>query len=167
LGYTISYKDHISTFNGLPTKVKLDLLDIEEDKQKDIWSMKQERTLDNIKKFGRADLYKIRMLKKLKEEGYKLGCVTNSIRKTTTQMLKVTGQFELFDEIITNEDVENNKPSPDCYLLAFQRLGVPKEKVVIVEDSPKGKQSAHASGAKVIEVEDAYDVTYDFIRSKI
>lgn len=166
-GFRISYEDHMYTFNGLPTTVKLDILEIEPHLKKPIWKMKQDRTLNNIKKFGRADLYKIRMLKKLKEEGYKLGCVTNSIRRTTTQMLKVTGQFELFDEIITNEDVENNKPSPDCYLLAFQKLGVPREEVVIVEDSPKGRQSAHASGAKVIEVVDVYDVTYDFIRNKI
>ena len=129
--------------------------------------MKQDRTLKNISKFGKKDLYKIRMLKKLRLDGYKLGCVTNSIRETANEMLKITGQFDLFDIIITNEDVKNNKPSPDCYMLAFKKLNIPKEEVVIVEDSPKGKQSAYDSGAGVIEVDSVYDVTYDFIRSRI
>ena len=166
-GYKISYDDHINKFNGLPTKVKLDLLDIDSDVGKLIWKMKQDKTLDNINKFGRKDFYKIKMLKNLKNDGYKIGCVTNSIKKTAIEMLKVTGQLDFFDIIVTNEDVQNNKPAPDCYMLAFKKLNVSKEEVIIVEDSPKGKQSAYASGAKVVEVDDVFDVTYDLIRSKL
>ena len=107
------------------------------------------------------------MLQKLKQENYKLACVTNSIKMTAVEMLKVTGQFQLIDLLISNEDVNNNKPSPDCYLLALDTLGISKEEALIIEDSPKGKKSAYASGAKVIEVKDIYDVTYDKIRSHI
>lgn len=167
LGYVISYDKHLVAFNGLPTTKKLDLLQIHGELRQKIWKMKQDQTLKNIRKFGKIDTYKIRMLKRLKKEGVKLGCVTNSIRKTATEMLKVTGQYDFFDHIITNEDVENNKPDPDCYLLAFDKFGVTKDEAVIVEDSPKGRQSAYSSGAYVIEVMDVYDVTYDFIRNKI
>ena len=117
--------------------------------------------------YGSVDKYKIRMLNKLKEENYKLVCVTNSIRETATQMLKSTGQLELFDFLITNEDVDNNKPHPDCYILAMNMLGISKEECLIVEDSPKGKKAAYASGAKVLEVKDVYDVTLDNIRRVI
>lgn len=163
-GFKISYEDHINKYNGLTTKVKLSLLKIPNDEKEKIWRMKQDRTLENIKLYGSIDKYKIRMLTKLKEEGYKLVCVTNSIRETATHMLESTGQLMLFDFIITNEDVENNKPHPDCYLLAIDKLGLNKEECLIVEDSPKGKLAAYASGAKVLEVVDTYDVTLNNIR---
>ena len=166
-GFRISYEDHIDKYNGLPTSVKLDMLGVSEKEKESIWRMKQDRTLENIKMYGSTDKYKIRMLSQLREEGYKLVCVTNSIRETAIEMLRSTGQLELFDFIITNEDVENNKPHPDCYMLAMNRLGLAKQECLIVEDSPKGKQSAYASGAKVLEVEDVYDVTLDNIRRVI
>ena len=163
-GFKISYSDHLDKYNGLPTSVKLDILGISSGEKEGIWKMKQDRTLENIKMYGSIDKYKIKMLSTLKEEGCKLVCVTNSIRETATQMLKSTGQYDFFDFMITNEDVANNKPHPDCYLLAMNRLGLTNEECLIVEDSPKGKQAAYASGAKVLEVNDVYDVTLDSIR---
>lgn len=163
-GFKISYDDHLDKYNGLPTSVKLDMLAIQGKDRENIWRMKQDRTLENIKAYGCIDRYKIKMLKKLKQEGYKLACVTNSIRETATQMLKSTGQLEMFDFIVTNEDVQKNKPNPDCYILAMSKLGFTKNECLIVEDSTKGKLAAYASGAKVLEVEDIYDVILDNIR---
>lgn len=163
-GFKISYNDHLDKYNGLPTSVKLDMLNILGKDRENIWRMKQDRTLENIKTYGRVDRYKTKMLKKLKQEEYKLVCVTNSIRETAIEMLKSTGQLEMFDFIVTNEDVQNNKPSPDCYLLAMSKLGLTKNECLIVEDSTKGKLAAYASGAKVLEVEDIYDVTLDNLR---
>jgi len=93
-----------------------------------------------------------------------IGCVTNSIRLTAEKMLKVTGQHEYMKILICNEDVENNKPHPDCYVLAMKNLNLQPSETLIVEDSPKGRAAAHKSGARVLEVDDVYDVTYDKIR---
>lgn len=163
-GFKISYSDHLDKYNGLPTIVKLDMLGISGKDRENIWRMKQDRTLENIKAYGRVDRYKTRMLEKLKQEGYRLVCVTNSIRKTAIEMLRSTGQLEMLDFVVANEDVQKNKPNPDCYLLAMSKLGLTKGECLIVEDSTKGKLAAHASGAKVLEVDDIYDVTLDNIR---
>jgi len=163
-GMEISYADHLNKFNGLPTKIKLEMLGLGVKEKKMIWKMKQDKTLDNIKKFGSLDRYKIKMLDCLKKEGYILVCVTNSIRRTAIEMLKVTGQLTFFDRVVCNEDVKNNKPHPDCYLLAMSSFSLKKEDCLIVEDSPKGKEAAYKSGASVLEVEDIYDVTLDNIR---
>jgi HAD superfamily hydrolase (TIGR01509 family) len=48
------------------------------------------------------------------------------------------------------EHVERGKPAPDLYLHAAGAMGVPIERIVIVEDSPVGVQGALASGADVI-----------------
>jgi HAD superfamily hydrolase (TIGR01509 family) len=107
------------------------------------------------------------MLNALASEGYKMCCVTNSIRKTAVEMLKVTGILEYFEFIVANEDVKKNKPDSECYLLAMNKLQVAKEACLIVEDSPKGKTAAYDSGAKVLEVSDVYDVTLDNIRRNV
>ena len=49
-----------------------------------------------------------------------------------------------------SEHVARGKPAPDLYLHAAAALGVPIERIVIVEDSPVGVQGALASGAEVI-----------------
>ena len=46
--------------------------------------------------------------------------------------------------------VERGKPAPDLYLHAAAAMGVPIERVAIVEDSPVGVRGALASGATVI-----------------
>jgi HAD superfamily hydrolase (TIGR01509 family) len=48
------------------------------------------------------------------------------------------------------EHVKRGKPSPDIYLLAAASLGIPIERVAIIEDSPVGVTGAVASGAFVI-----------------
>jgi HAD superfamily hydrolase (TIGR01509 family) len=48
------------------------------------------------------------------------------------------------------EHVARGKPAPDLYLHAAKAMGVPIERVAIVEDSPVGAAGALASGATVI-----------------
>ena len=164
VGFTISYEEHKEKFNGLPTSVKLNMLEINSDLHNDIWSMKQKRTLYNIKKYGTIDKYKIKMHETLIDEGYTLACVTNSIKKTAIEMLKITGQEKFMSLLVSNEDVNNNKPYPDCYFYAMNKLSACIKETLIIEDSPKGKQAAFATGCNVLEVEDVYDVTLDKIR---
>ncbi|WP_422748249.1 HAD-IA family hydrolase [Mycobacterium sp. WMMD1722] len=52
--------------------------------------------------------------------------------------------------LVTGEDVENGKPSPDPYLLAAQRLGVPPGRCAVFEDAPAGVAAAHAAGVMTV-----------------
>ena len=48
------------------------------------------------------------------------------------------------------EHVARGKPAPDLYLHAAAALGVPIDRIAIIEDSPVGVAGALASGATVI-----------------
>lgn len=141
----INRKDHESTFNGLPTRVKLEMLGIPCDEAEKINRQKQKHTIDIIRSSAKIMPEKIELLSYLRANGIKTACVTNSIRETTEAMLSTTGQIDLFDLIVTNEDVKRNKPYPDCYNHAIRTLGVDPQQCLCVEDSPKGIQSATAS----------------------
>lgn len=144
----ISREKHETTFNGLPTKVKLNMLGIEENEANKINQQKQKYTIEIIQSSAKIMLEKIELLCYLKNNKIKIGCVTNSIRETTEAMLSATGQIDLFDVIVTNEDVTNNKPYPDCYNHAINTLSIDPSLCLCVEDSINGINAARASIAK-------------------
>jgi len=156
---SISRDTHLTTFNGLPTHVKLEMLGITGEESKKINRLKQDLTLETIKSSAKIMEEKVKLHKFLKDQGIKIGCVTNSIRETAEEMLRVTGQLEYMDIVITNEDVTKNKPHPDCYNLAIERLKVDPSHVLCVEDSEKGIQAAKTSLAKhLLIVKDTTEV---------
>jgi len=52
------------------------------------------------------------------------------------------------------DDVANGKPAPDIYLLAVERLGVPADRCLALEDSLPGVEAAERAGLTVIMVPD-------------
>jgi HAD superfamily hydrolase (TIGR01509 family) len=152
-GYSaIRREDHISTFNGLPTKVKLKMLGISHEDALKINEKKQKYTIDIIKNNAFVMEEKIKLHKYLKSQGIKIACVTNSIKETATEMLVATGQMPYIDLLVTNEQITRNKPHPDCYNYAIEILGANPNKCLCVEDSPKGIEAAEASVASHIWV---------------
>ena len=170
-GEKIEREEHNRKFNGLPTSKKLEMLHEEGRLRKDnfekVWNLKQLLTEDVINKCAKKDEEKIYMLSQLASTGYRVGCVTNSIKKSAELMLKKTGQFDFFEIIVTNEDVINPKPDPEGYLTAMSTLGFSTDETLIIEDSYKGQQAAMASGAHLIKVNDASDVTLKLLQSYI
>lgn len=158
----INKHDHENIFNGLPTKVKLNMLGISLEEAIKINIKKQENTIDIIKTNAKIMPEKIKLLNFLKKNNIKIACVTNSIKETTETMLKTTGQFDFFDLIVTNENVIKNKPHPDCYNYAIKLLKANPLECICVEDSEKGIQAAISSIAKHIWiVKDTNDVTLE------
>ena len=52
------------------------------------------------------------------------------------------------------DEVANGKPAPDIYLLAVERLGVPADRCLALEDSLPGVEAAERAGLTVIMVPD-------------
>lgn len=160
VGFEINRKDHVEKYNGLPTLTKLKMLNIDLSLAKQIEALKQEITLKIIFEQAQIMPEKQELHEYLKNNNIKIACVTNSIKKTATEMLKCTGQLQYMDLIVSNEDVINNKPSPDCYNYAMDQLKVNYNNCVCVEDSPKGYEAAINSNAKMVwRVDGCHEVT--------
>jgi HAD superfamily hydrolase (TIGR01509 family) len=161
-GVEIDRDEHMSYFNGLPTKKKLERLEQEGrlplGLRDFINDHKQHHTKEVIPRYCVPDYSKIIMLKQLKSRGYKLACCSNSIEETLHMMLKSAQLFDFFDVIIGNTQVKNSKPHPEMYLTAFDMLDVKPHEAIIIEDSPHGIEAAKASGATVYEVRGVRDV---------
>ncbi|PWY57060.1 HAD family phosphatase [Legionella qingyii] len=64
---------------------------------------------------------------------------------------------EYFDAIVTIEDVQSGKPSPEGYLLAAKRLNVIPSRCLVIEDTLHGIKAAKAAGMQVIGLTTTYD----------
>jgi HAD superfamily hydrolase (TIGR01509 family) len=145
VGFQISREDHINKYNGLPTAVKLSMLGIETSTASRIEAVKQMKTLEMIAEYGKIMPEKQELHSYLKNQGIKIACVTNSIHTTAMAMLRQTDQIKFMNLIVSNGDVQKNKPHPDCYNFAVKTLGVNPSACLCVEDSPKGIEAARAS----------------------
>lgn len=157
--YEIPLKDHKSIFNGLPTRTKLqkltDLGIVALENHDNISTLKQKLTIDIIKANGNRSSEKINLIKFLKTHSCTVACFTNSIMHSAVLMLKTIGIFDMLDCVVTNEDVKKPKPDPEGYNFIVDKFGCNPEDVLIIEDSPKGKEAAYSSGCNVIEVENS------------
>jgi len=73
-------------------------------------------------------------------------------RYVVEKTLRLLDCSDWFDEVVTADDVENGKPSPDIFLHAAKLLGVAPEKCLVIEDAPPGVLAAQAAGMKVITI---------------
>ena len=171
VGFEISYKEHMRYYNGLPTKIKLKMLNefgyVDPSQNEQIYNLKQQYLIRLIDKFMKPDEVKIALHRKLQEQKYRICCVTNAIRETATKMLEKTGQLLAMEFIISNEDINHPKPSPDCYLLASEKLDIPTTDILVVEDTEKGQQAGYDAGCAVFKVKSPADVTWPAIQQII
>jgi beta-phosphoglucomutase len=170
-GMEISRYDHLVTFDGLPTKKKLEMLTLERgfptSLHKLVNDLKQEYTFEIIYAKCRPVFHHQFALSKLKAEGYKQVCCSNSIRKSIDLMMQKSQLMEYLEFFLSNQDVKNAKPDPEIYTTAIQRLGLQPSEVLIVEDNEHGIKAAIASGGHLLQVNNVTDVNYYTIKERI
>jgi cytidine deaminase len=77
----------------------------------------------------------------------KLAIATSGRKEKQFPVIEGAGlQLAWFDAVITGDDVTRKKPDPQIYRLAAERLGLPPERCVVVEDAPVGVAAAKAAG---------------------
>jgi beta-phosphoglucomutase len=171
LGYEISRYEHLSTYDGLPTKRKLQMLTVEHGLPPELHSfmnsLKQQYTLEFVATRCKPVFQHQFALARLKAAGYQLGVASNSVRRTVEEMMERSDLLQYLDVIVSNEDVARGKPDPEMYIKAMATLGVEPHETVVVEDNENGIKAATAAGAHVLVVGGPDDVSLEAIESRI
>ena len=81
---------------------------------------------------------------------YYIALVTTATRANVERILRHFGLRELFDTVVTQDDVVKSKPAPDCYNMVIEKYSVPRENCIIFEDSKTGIAAALASGCETM-----------------
>lgn len=93
----------------------------------------------------------LELVESCKAYGLKVGLVTASGFKLMRSVLRKFPE-NLFDVVISGDDVVKSKPDPEAYLKAAKLLSVDITGSVVIEDSVTGVTAGLASGAQVIGI---------------
>ncbi len=170
-GMPISRFDHLTTFDGLPTRKKLQMLSLERGLPRELHDfineMKQQYTMELIHTRCKPLFVHEFALSSLKARGYKLAVCSNSVRNSVKTMMEKADLARYLDLIISNEDVSNGKPDPEMYIKAMKDFELKPHECLIVEDNENGIRAANASGGHLLVVAETTQTTFDNIAERI
>ncbi|MGF1667810.1 MAG: HAD family hydrolase [Acidimicrobiia bacterium] len=170
-GYTISRFDHLVTYDGLPTRHKLEMLSRERGLPRSLHNflnaLKQNYTMEIVHARCKPTFQHEFALSRLHAEGYRLAVASNSIQNTVDVMMEKADLSRYLAVRMSNECVARGKPDPEIYTKTFDSLGVSPDETLVIEDNEKGIKAASEAGAHVMPVREPTDVTYDRIRNEI
>jgi HAD superfamily hydrolase (TIGR01509 family) len=92
------------------------------------------------------------ILNYFKDKKYKMAIFTSNTRKLTIEILKHLHIDNLFDVIITSDDVKQTKPDPEGYIKIVKEFSLLPNEILAVEDSIYGVIAAKRAGINVIGV---------------
>jgi HAD superfamily hydrolase (TIGR01509 family) len=106
------------------------------------------------------------VLEELRQMKLHLAVATSSVSASARPFLdrhQLTGFFKV---IVTGEEVERGKPAPDIYLCAMEKLGIPADACLVVEDALPGVAAAKAASMRVAAIPDRRFVDPDVYEKK-
>jgi len=92
----------------------------------------------------------IELLTELRRRG--AGVALASSSRNARLILRRLEITDLFDAIVDGNDIRASKPAPDVFLQCAERLGVPPETCIVVEDAAAGIEAARRAGMAVIGI---------------
>jgi beta-phosphoglucomutase len=170
-GMPISRADHLTTFDGLPTRKKLEMLSLERGLPAELHEfvneLKQQYTMEIVHTRCHPRFKHEFALSKLKHMGYQMAVCSNSIRNTVETMMVKADLRQYLDLLVSNEDVAKGKPDPEMYLKAMTAFNLKPAECLILEDNENGIRAARASGAHLLIINTVEDTNFENIQRRI
>lgn len=123
-----------------------------EHEKRDITQQKNDIYLQRVASMSADDLFPgaSKLLIDLRATGFLLGLASSS--RNAHVVLGQLGIKALLDQIVDGNDAPRSKPDPQVFQLTAQRLGVPADRCVVVEDAESGVAAARDAGMRVIGI---------------
>ncbi len=92
------------------------------------------------------------LLGDLKSSGFLMAVGSSAPKANLDLVLERVKIRDYFNACVTGEDVVEGKPAPETFIKAAQKLGLPSDCCVVVEDAVQGVEAGKAAGMPVIAV---------------
>lgn len=89
--------------------------------------------------------------------GFRLGCITNKVKRYTEPLLDGLGLAHYFEIVLSGDSLPEKKPHPLPLLHAAKFFGVPVEQVLLIGDSLNDAVAARAAGCPIVCVPYGYN----------
>jgi len=156
IGISISEKDKQKVFGRRPGDYKYDFLKKYKFSYERYRKIQKKIYYDQYNKQFKPNKDILRLIRDLKKNKVKLALTTTATLKGTKRLLKKLKLENIFDVVITFEDVDKRKPHPDPYLKTLNKLKLSAKECVVIEDAPVGVESAKKAKIKCIAFKTPY-----------
>lgn len=95
----------------------------------------------------------VQLVKSLKAKGYQTALLSN-VRKSRAEIKRKLGLYDLFHPTLFSYEVGVRKPDPKSYQLLLEKLNLPPEAVIFIDNKPENIAAAKAVGIDGILFED-------------
>jgi putative hydrolase of the HAD superfamily len=92
----------------------------------------------------------VEYLRGVRERGFRLALLTNNVREWEPRWRRMVPVDELFEVVVDSAFVGMRKPEPEIYALTLERLGVPGEECVFVDDIEVNCEVARELGMRPV-----------------
>ena len=106
-------------------------------------------------------------VRRLHAQGWQQAIASSAPGENVGVMLRALALDGMFEAIVSAEDVTKGKPDPQVFLAAAERLGVPRDRCIVVEDAGVGVQAARSAGMRCIGVSRAVVLDADIAVSSL
>ena len=102
------------------------------------------------------------LIKNLHAKKVPIAVTTSAGKEGTVLILNNAGIAEMFDVIITKNDITHFKPHPEPYIKTSEKLGIEPRYCVAIEDTALGVESAKNAGMMCIAIPNEHTHDQDF-----
>jgi beta-phosphoglucomutase family hydrolase len=148
-------KERFYSLGGVPSRDIVRMLCTEQGLKRDYLAIALDKEAEYIPLIAEAE--PIEPVVSIARENYgkiPLAVASGGSRRIISQVLDHLGIPHLFQAVVTNEDIVNQKPAPDIFLEAARRIGVPPRFCQAYEDTDLGLQAIRAAGMEAVDVRD-------------
>jgi beta-phosphoglucomutase len=104
----------------------------------------------------------IPFLTELKSKGIEMAVISSAYSSSVNYIINALDLNPYFKFILTEEHMKKKKPDPECYFLALRKMHVPKEQVIVFEDTEPGLKAAEKAGLRSLGIRHSYNLSHDF-----
>ena len=146
-------EDRFYAMGGVPSRDILKMLSFEQGRQLDPLAASKEKEsayLETLHLVG--PIHAVVRIAHAHYGKLPMAVASGGTRFVIEKVLVHLGIRELFQAVITSEDVVNQKPAPDIFLEAARRIGVPPACCRAFEDTDLGMSAIRAAGMDAVDV---------------
>ncbi len=146
-------EDRFYSLGGIPSRDILKVLSVEQGLPIDPLAVAREKEAEYLPLIAQVE--PINTVVGIARENYgkiPLAVASGGTKRSIGTVLDHLGIRDLFQAVVTSEDVVNQKPAPDIFLEAARRLGVPPQFCRAYEDTDLGMRAIRAAGMEAVDV---------------
>lgn len=96
----------------------------------------------------------IELMRELKAAGYRMAMLTNNVREWEPLWRSMLPVDEIFETVVDSAFVGCRKPEPRIYEMTLERIGMPAESCLFVDDLDPNCEGARAVGLDAVHFRD-------------